>query len=184
MRRRISVIAVLGLLLSAGVVAAAPVALATIVIGRSAAGAGIVPGQSIDGIKLGESGTQVEHTLGTPTAGQISGGYLQYYPPSMFDGEIYFNAQGNVDGLSTASSHFKTSKGIYVGSSFSAVHKAYPKAKYQPTAFKPRYLTPRYILTSTYAGQTVLTVFWTSPVGKPKVVGIEMDFKSAVGYTD
>lgn len=181
MRRTISAVAVLGLLLSAGVMAAAPVALAEVAIGRSAVGAGIVPGKSIDSITLGESGTQVEQALGTPTAGQISGGYLQYYPPSKFDGEIYFDAQGNVDGLLTASSHFTTSKGIHIGSSFSAVHKAYPKAKYQPTIFKPRYLTPRYILTSTYAGQTVLTVFWTSPVGKPKVLGIEIDFKSAVG---
>jgi hypothetical protein len=182
-QRLLGLALVLGLLPSTGtVIAAASVAPGKVVTGQSSASADIVmPGQSIDGIKLGESGTQVEQVLGTPTAGQISGGYLQYYPPSKFDGEIYFNAQGNVDGLSTGSSHFKTNKGIHVGSSFSAVHKAYPRAKYEPTISKPRYLTPRYILTSHYAGQTVLTVFWTSPVGTPKVLGIEIDFKSAVG---
>jgi hypothetical protein len=151
-----------------------------IVQSAEAKGAGIVPGQSIDGIKLGESGTQVEQRLGTPTAGQISGGYLQYYPPSRFDGEVYFNAQGKVDGVLTSSSQFSTSKGIHVGSSFSAVHQAYPKATYQPTTYTPRYLTPRYTITSHYAGQTVLTVFHSVP-GKQTVSGIEIDFKSALG---
>jgi len=145
-----------------------------------AGSAGIVPGQSIDGVKLGESGKQVEQMLGTPTAGQISGGYLQYYPPSKFDGEVYFNAQGKVDGVLTSSSHFRTSQGIHVGSSFSAVHEAYPKATYEPTIYTPRYLTPRYTITSHYAGQTVLTVFHSVP-GKQTVSGIEIDFQSALG---
>lgn len=165
------------LILLVGIVSAAPAAQATVSpAATEAKAAGIVPGQSIDGVKLGESGAQVERALGKPTAGQISGGYLQYYPPSALDGEVYFDAHGKVDGVLTSNKHFSTAKGgVHVGSLLSAVPKAYPKAQIKQTEFGSEA-----VLTSTEAGQGVITVFH-SAVGKKTIVGIEIDFQSAVG---
>ena len=57
MRRSISIVAVLGLLSSAAIMVAAPIAEANIVIG-----------QSIAGVKLGDSEARVTAVLGPPTS--------------------------------------------------------------------------------------------------------------------
>jgi ABC-type amino acid transport system permease subunit len=71
MRRSISVVVVLGLLSSAAIMAVAPSALASIVIG-----------QSIAGVKLGNSEAQVTAVLGPPTSKESAGpaypGMVQY----------------------------------------------------------------------------------------------------------
>jgi hypothetical protein len=175
MRRRISIVAMLGLL------AVAPAALATGVIGQSSAGTGtIVPGQSIDGVKLGDTEAQVEQVLGRPEGQEASGSesLLGYEKGSPFDGVVALNAQGKVIDLQTNTSRFKTGKGIHVGSPLKAVHKAYPQAKKGATP-----LGPEYTLKSSYDGQPVVTFFYTEPqrYGGHGVAQIEIGLQSAVG---
>jgi hypothetical protein len=172
-KRTTSAVAVLGLLLSVGIMAAAPVALA-----KSIAGASIIPGQSIDGIKLGDTQAQVEQLLGPSTPTPIPSKSVLYYdPPLPFDGNISLDLQGNVNGMNTNTSRFKTSKGIHVGSPLSAVRKAYPKAKKGSTP-----LGPDYTLKSSYNGQPVYTFFYTEPqrYGGHGVAQIEIDLQSAL----
>ena len=121
--RRSKVVAVLGLMLTAGALAAAPTALANIVIG-----------QSIAGWKLGSSEAQIINILGQPTLkqppddqGNVEWNYAK--PPML-------GALGLIDGQLTGmwtSKQQKTSKGIGVGSTVAQVRKAYPKAKCSPT---------------------------------------------------
>jgi hypothetical protein len=147
MRRSISAIAVLGLLTSAAIMAAASTAEATIVVGRG-----------MDGVTLGESQAQVMTTLGEPAYkmpgqnGETSWGY-----PKTLEGRVGFDRQLQVDGMWTISRHQKTSKGVGPGSSLSKTRKAYPAAKCATGPFGPKSLICT--LKSHYQGRGVETAF-------------------------
>jgi hypothetical protein len=118
-RRRISVIAVLGLLSSVGLMAAASAAQATIVVG-----------QGIAGINIGETPAQVEGVLGSPTFKQPpSQGLTAWdYHKSPLDLQVDFTNE-RITGMWTAAKQQRTNKGIGLDSSPAQVRKAYPKAK-------------------------------------------------------
>jgi len=178
-RRLLGLMAVLGLLSSAAIMAAAQAMASVAPVAVEAGSAGIVPGQSIDGVKLGDTAAQVEQLLGASTTMPVPNKSVLYYdPPLPFDGNISLDAQGHVNGMNTNSSRFKTSKGIHVGSSLSAVHRAYPQAKKGSTP-----LGPDYTLKSSDNGQPVYTFFYTEPqkYGGHGVAQIEIDLQSALG---
>jgi hypothetical protein len=155
MRRSISVVAVLGLLWSAAIMAAASTAEATIVVGRG-----------MDGVTLGESEAQVMTTLGVPTyktpgqAGESSWGY-----PKTLEGRIGFDQQLQVNGMWTISKHQKTSKGVGPGSSLANTRKAYPAAKCSTGPFGPKSLIC--VMKSHDQGRAVETVFLFFTRGAP-----------------
>jgi hypothetical protein len=158
--RRSSLAASLGALLTACVLATAPSALATIVIG-----------QSIAGVKLGESQSQVTAQLGAPTfarppdyQGAIEWNYAK--PPLL--GAMSF-AHGELVSMWTLSTHQKTSQGVGVGSSLAQVRKAYPKAKCSTGPFGPKSLIC--IVKSNYNGRVVETgfPFYTRAMGAREV---------------
>jgi hypothetical protein len=110
--RRSSLATTLGLLLAAGVLAVAPSALASVVIG-----------QSIAGVKLGDSEAQVRQVLGAPSS-NLDGSFL--YPTSV--GLRIAFRHGRVSGVLSFSKKQRTSKGITIGSSRAHVKSAYPQA--------------------------------------------------------
>ncbi len=124
MRRRISVVAVLGLLTSAAIMAIAPIAEANIVIGRS-----------IAGVRLGDSEAQVAALLGPPTSNENN----SLFYPSSIGLRIGMNA-GRVDDVLSFSKKQKTSKGITIGSSRARVKSAYPQAKCAEGPYGPKSL--------------------------------------------
>ena len=155
MRRSISVVAVLGLLSSTAIMAAASTAEATIVVGRG-----------MDGVTLGESEAQVMTTLGAPTyktpgqAGESSWGY-----PKTLEGRIGFDRQLQVSGMWTISKRQKTSKGVGPGSSLANTRKAYPAAKCSAGPFGPKSLIC--VMKSHYQGRAVETAFLFFTRGAP-----------------
>lgn len=158
------IVAALGLLLTAGVLAAAPAALAKIVVG-----------QSIAGVKLGNTEAQVTQVLGSPSLmqppdsqGVTAWNYVK--PPLL--GVVSFT-NGGVSGMWTGSKHQKTSKGVGPGSSLAQVRKAYPKAKCSTGPFGPKSLICT--LKSKYGGRTVETTFpfFTRAMGAREV---DIDF--------
>jgi hypothetical protein len=124
MRRSISVVAVLGLLSSAAIMAVAPSALANIVIG-----------QSIAGVKLGDTEAQVTALLGPPTSN--ANGSLFY--TSSVGLRIGVEA-GKVNDVLSFSKKQKTSKGITIGSSRAQLKRAYPQAKCAEGPYGPQSL--------------------------------------------
>jgi hypothetical protein len=121
MRRSISAVAVLGLLSSAAIMAVAPIAEANIVIG-----------QSIAGVKLGDSEAQVTAVLGAPASKENAGSAYPgvvniYYPTSV--GLHFSMTNGRVSDVLSFSKKQKTSKGITIGSSRAQLKRAYPQAK-------------------------------------------------------
>jgi len=158
--RRSSLVAVLSLLLTAGVLAVAPAALAKIVIG-----------QGIAGVKLGDSETQVEGVLGSPTLKQ----------PSSYNGSVEWNygkppllgamsfVKGDLTGLWTSSKQQKTGKGIGPGSSLSSTERAYPAAKCSTGPFGPKSVIC--VIKSRPSGRTVETafLFYTRSMGAREV---------------
>jgi hypothetical protein len=114
------------------VLALAPVAQANIVIG-----------QSIAGVKLGDSEAQVTAVLGPPTSKESAGpaypGIVNiYYPTSV---GLHFTMQsGRVFGVLSFSKKQKTSKGITIGSSRAQMKRAYPKAKCAEGPYGPKSL--------------------------------------------
>jgi hypothetical protein len=147
MRRLLGPVAVIGLL--AGLVAAAP-----------AANAKVVLGQSIAGVRLGESQSQVTAQLGAPTKmwppdtkGRVEWNYDK--PPLV--GAVTFAANGELTGMWTLSKWQRTTKGIGVGSSLAQVKKAYPKVKCITGPFGPKSVIC--ILKSKLGGRVVETDF-------------------------
>ena len=110
MKRSISTVAVLA---SVGVMAAA-----------STASADIVIGQSVGGVKLGDSEAQVKQVLGAPTS-SLDGSFL--YPTSV--GLRIGFEHGRVNDVLSFSKKQKTAKGITIGSSRAKLKGAYPQAK-------------------------------------------------------
>jgi hypothetical protein len=130
MRRSINVMAVLLVLSSAGIMVAAPAALANIVIG-----------QSIAGVKLGDSEAQVTAVLGPPESKESAGpaypGVVNVrYPSSV--GLHLTVTNGRVFGMLLFSKKQKTSKGITIGSSRARMKRAYPKAKCAEGPYGPK----------------------------------------------
>jgi hypothetical protein len=159
MRRRISVVGVLGLL--AGLMAAVPVANAKVILG-----------QSIAGVKLGESQSQVTAQLGTPTLMQppATNGSVEWnYAKAPLFGAVTFAASGELIGLWTISKRQKTAQGVGVGSSLSQVKKAYPKVKCVTGPFGPKSLICT--LKSKLGGRVVETdfPFFTRAMGAREV---------------
>jgi hypothetical protein len=122
-RRLLGPLAVIGVL--AGLMAAAP-----------AANAKIVVGQSIAGVKLGDSQAQVKALLGKPSSCDPSCGVharVWRYVHG-FSGVIEFDTRGHVHSMWTGSSRQSTSKGIHAGaigkpgSSLADIKAAYPSA--------------------------------------------------------
>lgn len=111
--RRSSMAGRLALILSVVLMTIAPAALATVVIG-----------QSIAGVKLGDSKAQVKKTLGKPSRTDPS----DFFYPTSAGLRVHFKG-GRVDGILSTSKKQKTSKGITIGSSSGAVKAAYPSAK-------------------------------------------------------
>jgi hypothetical protein len=130
--RRSSLAAVASLLLSAGLLAFVPSALASIVIG-----------QSIAGVKLGASEAQVTAILGPPTSKESAGPLYPnvvnlVYPTSV--GLHFGLLNGQVNGMLSFSKKQKTSKGITIGSSRARLKRAYPKAKCAEGPYGPKSL--------------------------------------------
>ncbi len=162
--RRSSLAAVLGLLLSAGLMTAAPAASASIVIG-----------QSIAGVKLNDSEAQVEQALGSPTLKQppdSQGGVSWNYAKLPLMGVVSFTG-GTITGMWTISKRQKTSKGVGPGSSLAQVRKAYPQAKCSTGPFGPKSVICT--VKSKYHGRLVDTgfPFFTRSVGAREV---DIDF--------
>ena len=124
----------------------------------SIAQAKIVIGQSVAGVKLGDSQAQVQQQLGTPayTMPEPKNG-IQWGFPAVFMGRVSFDATLHVRGMWTASKRQKTNKGIGPGSSLAQVRKAYPKIKCMTGPFGPKSLIC--VLKSKYQGRTVETAF-------------------------
>jgi hypothetical protein len=90
----------------------------------SSASAKIVIGQSIGGVKLGDNKAQVKQALGAPLS---SSGATDLLYPSSVGLRVTLKA-GHVEGVLSISKKQKTSGGITIGSSRSALKAAYPKA--------------------------------------------------------
>jgi hypothetical protein len=136
--------------------------LSVLVVGlsASAAQAKVVIGQSVAGVKLGESQSQVTAQLGSPTFQQppdTKGEVEWNYAKQPLLGAMSFGANGELTGLWTSSKGQKTSKGIGPGSSLAQVRKAYPKAKCSTGPFGPKSLIC--VLKSKYQGRAVETSF-------------------------
>jgi hypothetical protein len=124
-------------LLSGAAVAMLALALAPI------AQANIVIGQSIAGVKLGDSEAQVTAALGPPTSKESAGpaypGVVNiYYPTSV--GLHFSMTNGRVFGVLDFSKKQKTNKGIGMGSSHAQMKRAYPKAKCAEGPYGPKSL--------------------------------------------
>jgi hypothetical protein len=147
--RSLRVITVLSLTATAGGLAAAPTALANIVVG-----------EGIAGLTLGSSEAHIIKVLGQPTVkerpdyqGKVE---WRYTKPPLFGTLVLSHRRLNA--MSTSSKHQKTSKGIGAGSSLAQVRTAYPKAKCSTEPFGPGSLTVC-VLKSEYDGRVVETTF-------------------------
>ena len=108
------------------------VLIAAVLVTVSAAQATIVIGQSIAGVKLGDSTAQVKQILGKPTKNELG---------SFFYSGLRINIEhGKVAGILSFSKKQKTSKGITFGSSQTQLKRAYPQAKCEAGPYGPRSL--------------------------------------------
>ncbi len=172
-KRLLGAAAVIGLLSSAGIMAAAPAALAKIVIG-----------QSIAGVKLGDTEAQVRRLVGKPFACEPCSMKEKVWRYERgFEGVIAFDSHGRLQSMWTGSKKQKTSKGIHAngfsfaghphGSSLAEIKKAYPSAKCTelPNSNGFAYCD----LTSHYHGRKVDTDFLIK-VGSAGVAEIAIGF--------
>ena len=142
----------------------------------STANAKIVVGQSINGVKLGETQPQVQAALGQPASTNSVGnqGSAWFYSDRS---SVGFNTALTVDSLVTYSSKQKTNKDIGVGSSLKATRKAYPKVKCESSA---AFLGPgsaQCTIKTNYGGKPVLTVI---DFRKPNAAEeVDVEFESA-----
>lgn len=179
-RRVRGFLTVLGVL--AGLMVAAPAALATIVVG-----------QGIAGVKLGDSEAQVKQVLGKPssicsTCNSSTPNEWWYNTGRIgrnFFGPIDFDSTGHVMGMFTGSGSQMTSKGIHPelhgpklivrkrGSSLAEVRRAYPHVMCDAPPKSQGYAMCQ--LTSHYLGRKVITTF-TIQSTRTGVDAIEIDF--------
>lgn len=116
------------------------------------ASAKIVDGQSIAGVKLGDTTAQVEQVLGPPEKAELSG----LFYPAKFGLRLHLTG-GHVDAMLSISKKQKTLKGITIGSSRSKMKAAYPQAKCEAGPYGPSslYCTVK----SHYHGKATYTSF-------------------------
>jgi hypothetical protein len=155
MRRKISAVVVLCLLASVGIMAVAPAALAKVVVG-----------QSIAGIKLGDTEAQVKRLVGKPSSCDPCGKpEIVWRYEKGFEGDLGFSHQGRVQNMWTASNQQRTSTGIHTiglngkghGSSVAEIKQAYPNAKCEELPNSQGYTTCDIV--SSYHGRKVKTSF-------------------------
>ncbi len=160
--RRLTDVVVFGLLVAASALAAA-----------SVASAKIVEGQSIAGVKLGDSKAQVKQVLGTPSKTDPN----DFFYPTSVGLRINFKG-GRVDGILSFSKKQKTAKGITIGSSASKLKRAYPQAKCSAGPYGPSSLYC--VLKSRSHGQPSYTgfLFETTTGG---VAEIELGYGGGIG---
>lgn len=105
--------------------------------------ANIVIGQSIAGVKLGDSEAQMTTVLGPPTRKESAGpaypGVVNIFYPSSV-GLHFTMTNGRVFGMLLFSKKQRTSKGITIGSSRAQMKKAYPHAKCAEGPYGPKSL--------------------------------------------
>jgi hypothetical protein len=152
MKRLLGRMAVIGLLSSAGSMAAAPAVFAKIIVG-----------QGIAGVNIGKTPAQVEGLLGSPTFKQPpSQGLTAWdYHKAPLDLQVDFTGD-HVSGMWTASKQQRTDKGIGINSSPAQVRKAYPTAKCKLGAGPgagPGEQSLACVLKSKYHGHTIATAF-------------------------
>jgi hypothetical protein len=121
------------------------------------ASATIVVGQSIDGIKFGQSEAEVQQALGTPTCKMPEGSSSSWCYPTGLMGRVGFDAGGQVSSIWTSSRAQKTNKGIGPGSSLTKLRQVYPKAKCSTGHLGPKSVVC--VLKSTLGGKPVETSF-------------------------
>jgi hypothetical protein len=108
---------------------------ALVLVLAPAAGAAIVVQESIAGVKIGMTATQVRAVLGKPRSvsypkDEIQGSLKHYdYGPT----DVYFSRGENTGAfnVTTTSRAQRTATGIGVGSTRTALKRAFPKAKCQ-----------------------------------------------------
>ncbi len=105
--------------------------------------ANIVIGQSVAGVKLGDTEAQVTAILGLPTSKESAGpaypGVVNVrYPTSV--GVNFTLTNGRVSGALFFSKKQKTNKGIGMGSSRAQMKRAYPQAKCAEGPYGPKSL--------------------------------------------
>jgi hypothetical protein len=115
--------------------------------------AGIVVGQGVAGINLGESKQQVRQALGTPFRQEPT--YWVFNKPCLCDVSFRHNSVSAIDIFSKS---LHTDRGIAAGTSFEKTTEAYPEAKcYHPGVYGE---TSQYcVVRSTYKGHAVKTTF-------------------------
>ncbi len=148
--------------------------LLVLVVGLSAATAQatVVIGQSIAGVKLGDSKAQVRKTLGKPSRTDPS----DFFYPTSVGLRVHFKG-GRVDGILSTSKKQKTSKGITIGSSSAAVKAAYPSAKCStgPLGGSSLYC----VVSAHYKGKASYTSFLVESAASG-VIEIELGYGSGI----
>jgi len=138
----------------------------------SAVSASIVVGQSIGGVKLGMSQSEVEKAIGPPGFKEPPDyqGLTEWKYPGGFEGVVGFDHELRVDGMWTDSKLQKTSKGIGPFSSYAKFRKAYPKLKCGPGPWIPKKSLDCEIK-GAFQGKPVVTsiLFYTRALGVREV---------------
>ncbi len=158
-------------LLSVAAVAMLALALAPV------AQANIVIGQSIAGVKLGDSEAQVTAVLGPPASKESAGpaypGVVNiYYPTSV--GLHFTMTNGRVSGALIFSKKQKTNKGIGMGSSRAQLKRAYPQAKCAEGPYGPKSLYCAVL--ARFHGRKSFTSFLFGGKAKSGVEEIELGY--------
>jgi hypothetical protein len=89
------------------------------------AGAAIVPGRGIAGVRIGYSEARVQSVLGRP--GRVVPPSWAYGRP--LRGQVSFNHARRVDDIWTVSRAERTKRGVGPGSSYARMRQAYPKGR-------------------------------------------------------
>ena len=153
-------VAVFGLLLAGSALAAVPTASAK-----------IVEGQSVAGVKLGDSKAQVKQVLGKPSKTDPT----DFFYPTSVGLRVHFKG-GKVDGMLSFSKKQKTTKGITIGSSASKFKSAYPQAKCSVGPYGPNSLYC--VVLAHDRGRSSYTGFLFESTG---VGEIELGYGSGIG---
>lgn len=131
---------------------------ATSLLLTSTASAGIVPGRSIAGVKVGDSKAQVRKVLGKPSSVKRYGGSAaiwRYRGP--LRGYLLLDKPHGVALITTRSRKQRTRTGVGPGVSYAKTIKKYPKARCSGGTSGPKSRTCRLI--TKFRGRRVATYF-------------------------